>query len=215
MVRTMTSTDELLHLFEILKNKFGEQDWWPADSKFEMMIGAILTQNVNWANVEKAVYNLKNEDLMDPGKINNAKLKKIQSAIRPTGFYNQKSKRLKRLAGAVLENGDVESMLERDDLRGYLLDIKGIGPETADSIILYSAEKPVFVIDAYTQRIIKRMFGRDLGYDELQKLFKSRLPKDVELFKEYHALLVELGKNYCKKEPKCSYCPVKDRCQKY
>jgi len=214
MVRTMTSTEELLRIFETLKYEFGKQYWWPAESKFEMMVGAILTQNVNWSNVEKAIDNLKNEDMIDPSKIKSAGLKEIQGAIKPTGFYKQKSRRLKRLANAILDNGGIEKTLDRDDLRGRLLNIKGIGPETADSIVLYAAEKPVFVIDAYTQRIMKRVFSLDMRYEELQELFENRLPKDVDLFQEYHALLVELGKNYCKKSPKCSFCPLIDRCER-
>ncbi len=210
----MTSTEELLRIFETLKYEFGKQYWWPAESKFEMMVGAILTQNVNWSNVEKAIDNLKNEDMIDPSKIKSAGLKEIQGAIKPTGFYKQKSRRLKRLANAILDNGGIENTLDRDDLRGRLLNIKGIGPETADSIVLYAAEKPVFVIDAYTQRIMKRVFSLNMRYKELQELFENRLPKDVDLFKEYHALLVELGKKYCKKSPNCSYCPLKDRCER-
>lgn len=202
-----------MKIYELLKKEFGKQNWWPAETKFEMMVGAILTQNVSWNNVEIAIDNLKENDILDPFSIQSSSLGEIQKLIKPTGFYKQKSKRLKRLADAVVENDGLEKLLQKDDLREYLLNINGIGPETADSIILYAADRPKFVVDSYTKRIINRVIGYEGNYRRLQQFFESNLRYDLELYKEYHALIVELGKNYCKKEPVCNGCPLIEICK--
>ncbi|MGM0510185.1 MAG: endonuclease III domain-containing protein [Thermoplasmatota archaeon] len=202
----------LVHLYEILYETYGHQNWWPGETDFEMMVGAILTQNVNWKNVETAIQNLKREGLLNPRSIVDTEDKIIEEAIRPTGFYRQKSKRLKRLSSQVLEKGGVKRFLGQDDLRSTLLDIKGIGPETADSIVLYAAEEPSFVIDAYTKRILRRIDGVSGDHDELKTLFEKELPRDVRLYQDFHALFVELGKKHCKKDPECDGCPLKSIC---
>ncbi len=202
-----------MDIYKLLKNRFGEQNWWPAESEFEMMVGAILTQNVSWNNVEIAIENLKDDEMLDPLAIKNSTLKKIQELIKPTGFYKQKSKRLKRLARAVIENGGLNTLFKKDNLREFLLNVKGIGPETADSIILYAAERPKFVIDSYTKRILKRVMNHEGNYQELQRFFESNLNTDSKLYQEYHALIVELGKTYCKKNPICDSCPLIEICE--
>lgn len=209
----MDKRKKLMKIYELLKKEFGKQNWWPAETKFEMMVGAILTQNVSWNNVEIAIDNLKENDILDPFSIQSSSLGEIQKLIKPTGFYKQKSKRLKRLADAVVENDGLEKLLQKDDLREYLLNINGIGPETADSIILYAADRPKFVVDSYTKRIINRVIGYEGNYRRLQQFFESNLRYDLELYKEYHALIVELGKNYCKKEPVCNGCPLIEICK--
>jgi len=202
----------LVDLYEILYETYGHQNWWPGETDFEIMVGAILTQNVNWKNVETAIQNLKREGLLDPRSITDAGDEIIEEAIRPTGFYRQKSKRLKRLSRAVLERGGVKRFLGQDDLRNTLLDIKGIGPETADSIVLYAAGKTSFVIDAYTERILRRVEDISGNYDDLKTLFEKELPSDIRLYQDFHALFVELGKEHCKKDPECEGCPLKSVC---
>ncbi len=180
--------------FEKLLAKHGPQSWWPADSAFEVCVGAILTQNTSWNNVEKAIANLKHESLISEKKIAKCQLKLLEACVKPSGFYRQKARGLKTFAKYVARNyRRVENWFRTKnagELRSELLELNGIGPETADSIILYAAEKPVFVIDAYTKRWAKR-FGIEIeNYDELQAWFEDRLPTDVELFKEFHALIV-------------------------
>ncbi len=203
---------DLSKLYDELLDDFGPQDWWPAESSFEMMIGAILTQNVSWKNVETAIACLRSENILDPESILETDDKSLEQMIRPSGFYKQKTQRIKRLAAAVLDVGDVESFLERDDLRERLLDINGIGPETADSIVLYAAHMPHFVVDAYTMRILKRIYAVEGDYEYIKKQFHLSLEEDVELYQEFHALLVNLGKNYCKVKPVCEECPVSNYC---
>ena len=180
------------------------------------MIGAILTQNTNWKNVEKAISNIKNEGLLDPFKLNSISKKELEILIMPSGFYRLKAERLKNFLEYFIKdfNGSVEKMkkLNRDELRDYLLSIKGIGKETADSIILYALNKAIFVVDAYTQRILSRHNLIKLGedYDVIQSIFHKTLPENVKLFNEYHALLVKIGKEFCfRKFPLCDKCPLK------
>ncbi len=210
-------------VYDLLYKSFGKQGWWPltlkgykskhhsgkpktAKHKFEIIIGAILTQNTNWKNVEKALYNLSKNNLVDMNKIKRIKKEKLAELIKPAGYYNQKAERLKIIAGFLSKN--------QNPTREQLLNVKGIGPETADSILLYAFNKPFFVIDAYTKRIFERLGYKAKNYDEWQKLFTNNLSKNTELFKEYHALLVELGKNYCKKKAICKECPIKETCKK-
>ena len=222
-------------LHGILLNHFGNQDWWPfdkeyhkrngSDPRFEIMIGAILTQNTAWANVEKAIINLKKNKSLTVRKIVDMPLEKLKVMIQPSGFFNQKATRLKILASYIYENYDssLDRFFKRDlqEIRNELLSLNGIGHETADSILLYAGNLPIFVVDAYTKRICKRipLQPKDGSYDEIQQYFKRELSKNrsekdmVPLYKELHALIVELAKNYCKTKPSCDNCPLKKDCR--
>ena len=208
-----------------LSDFFGNQHWWPTTTRnkeTEMIVGAFLTQNTSWKNVEKAISNLATSDMMDFKKIAVAKKERISQLIRPSGYYNQKAERLQLFAQYICGNydGDVKLLLrkEKDELRAELLQLKGIGSETADSILLYAANKDAFVIDAYTRRIFSRIgvCSEGVSYNELQQLITGNLPgkmKTAAVFSQYHALLVELGKNICiKRSPLCSQCPLVDCC---
>ncbi len=208
--------------YDKLYDSFGKQRWWPTTTKnkeAEIVIGAILTQNTAWKNVEMAIANLKRNKLVDFRKIASADAEKLARLIKPSGYYNQKAKRLKLFAGHVVGNhgGSLKRMLRKSvgELRAELLSLHGIGPETADSIILYAAGRPVFVVDAYTRRIFARMgISRESSsYGELQRLFMESLPSDAKLFGEYHALIVELGKRACREKPLCGACPLKGLCE--
>jgi len=207
----------LREIYERLYEFFGPQGWWPAETPLEVCVGAILTQNANWKNVEKAISNLKKENLLSVSALYEVPLSKLSELIKPSGYYNIKAKRLKNFINFLVEHyeGDL-ARLEAEDpkvLRTKLLEIKGLGPETVDSILLYALNKPVFVVDAYTYRILSRhgLCPEVVTYEELQSLFEENLEKEVELYKEFHALLVALGKNFCKKrEPLCKSCPLSD-----
>ncbi len=184
--------------FYKLYKKYGPQNWWPAETPYEVMVGAILTQNTNWRNVEKAISNLKEAGLLHPEAILKAGRKELEEAIRPAGFYRQKAQRLKEATKKwieIMEGG--EERLEK--LREEWLKVKGVGKETADSILLYALNKPIFVIDAYTKRFVFMEFNKVFkDYEEYRLFFEKGLPKDVELFKEYHALIVAWGKEHRK-----------------
>ena len=199
--------NKIFNIYAVLLKEFGRQHWWPTISKnkqFEIIIGTVLTQNTSWKNVEKSINNLNKNNLIDINKISKINTKKLASLIRSSGYYNQKAERLKIMAKFLINNKTLT--------RNKLLNVKGIGPETADSILLYAFKKPVFVVDAYTKRIMGRLGYKQEEYDEFQELFEKNLPKKHELFNEYHALLVELAKNYCKKKPLCNNCPIKTFC---
>jgi len=203
-------------VYQKLYSFFGSQHWWPADTPFEVMIGAILTQNTNWLNVEKAISNLKKHKLLQPHRLYKLSHKRLTELIRPAGYYNIKAKRLKSFLKFFIEHydGNVKTMscIPISSLRQQLLSVNGIGPETADSILLYALNRPVFVVDAYTKRILlrHRFTGEDASYDKTQNLFMKNLKSGVKLFNEYHALLVKLGKEFClKNKPRCDICPLK------
>jgi endonuclease-3 related protein len=205
----------VLELYERLFEAFGPLHWWPAESRFEVIMGAVLTQNTAWRNVEKGIAALKARDLLSPEAMYNIPLNKLAALIRPCGYYNIKAERLKSFVMFLYKGyeGDLDKLLgiELITLRKELLSVKGIGPETADSIILYAAQKPSFVVDAYTQRVLYRhhLIPNDVSYDMIQNFFMDRLPRDVQLYNEYHALLVHLGKSFCSKtRPKCVQCPL-------
>lgn len=206
----------LTEIYQTLFSFFGPQHWWPGETPFEVMVGAVLTQNTNWKNVERAITNLKGKNLLDPIKLNKLDLKELAEFIRPAGYYNIKAKRLKNLLLLINENfdGDLNRMfsLSTESLRELLLSVKGIGKETADSIILYAARKPIFVVDAYTYRVLSRhnIIPEESTYEEIQELFHTHLERKEHLYNEYHALIVKLCKTYCLKEPKCKDCPIKD-----
>ncbi len=204
----------LLEIYSKLFKAFGPQHWWPGDTPFEIAVGAILTQNTNWGNVEKAITNLKKEKRLNPKALQDISHKKLASLIRPAGYFNIKADRLKHFITFLLDRykGSMKKMKAEETLplRERLLSVKGIGPETADSILLYALGKPVFVIDAYTKRILSRhkLVSERSTYHELQGIFHENLPHDVKLFNEYHALFVMLGKDYCKPKPRCEGCPL-------
>lgn len=208
--------ERLNGIYERLSAHFGPQHWWPAESPFEVMLGAVLTQNTSWHNVSLVIEALRREGLLSLEALEALPEEALAVWIRPSGYYNQKARRLKALFAAIREDGgglDEFFSCDTGVLREKLLALKGIGPETADSIILYAARQPVFVVDAYTYRILLRhnLIAEEAGYEEIQSLFLDRLPVDAGLFNEYHALLVRLGKEYCKKSnPLCASCPLKD-----
>jgi len=212
--------ERLLEIYHRLYAAYGPQHWWPGEGPFEVIVGAILTQQVGWRNVERAIAGLKTAGLMDPESLARAPLEQIAQIIRPTGYYNQKAKKLKAFLDFldVRYNADLNKLfsLPVDKLREELLSVRGIGEETADSIILYAAEKPSFVVDAYTRRILTRLgvINGEESYGEIRELFMKNLPKDVPLYNEYHALLVRHGKERClKRNPRCAGCPLADMCR--
>ncbi len=209
-------TDELLHdLYDRLSTHFGPCRWWPGDSSFEIMVGAILTQNTNWKNVEQAIENLKKAELLSLSAMSALSAERLAAYIRPAGYYNIKANRLQNFFHLINDqwDGDLEYFLAqpKEVLREELLSVKGIGPETADSMILYAAGKPVFVVDAYTHRILIRheIIDESFDYHMIQELFLENLEENSALFNEYHALIVQVGKEFCKKtRPACKQCPV-------
>ena len=219
-----------------LHSHFGPQHWWPVTpegklipeysggprnekQQVEVCFGSILAQNTSWKNAEKAIMELNKNDLVDIKKINKINAKKLAKIIKSSGYHNQKAKKLNNFCDFLSSNygGKLDLLFQNNinDLRKQLLSVNGIGPETADSIILYAAKKPIFVIDAYAKRIMDRLGYKEETYDELQKLFVQALPNSEKLFNRYHALLVELGKNICKKEPLCGKCPINEHCSYY
>jgi endonuclease-3 related protein len=209
---------ELFTIYDTLLNFFGKQGWWPADTPFEVIVGAVLTQNTAWRNVERAIVNLKEEGVLTPQGLRRIDEARLAGLIRPTGYYNIKAKRLKDLIEFLDRRygGDLMKMFSEPllSLRTEILTVKGIGPETADSILLYAGGKPIFVVDAYTRRILSRhgMITDSASYGDIQDLFMRSLPQDVSLYQEYHALFVQLAKTYCKTNPHCAECPLEERC---
>jgi len=205
----------LREIYDALREEFGHRSWWPGDGPFEVMVGAILTQNTNWDNVETAIDNLKERDVLNPPAILNVEQEDLQDLVRPAGYYRQKAARVKRLSQWLMDNcdGAVELLQKwpRDELRKELVSIRGVGPETADSIMLYALDKPVFVVDTYTLRVTTRhgLIERNCTYYDLQNLFQDHLPEDLDLYRDFHAQLVEVGKRYCRPTPKCQNCPVR------
>ena len=205
----------LLKIYSSLYNYFGPLNWWPGDTPFEIMVGAILTQNTSWNNAEKAINNLKKENLLDPRKLYGINQKELAQLVRPSGYYNIKAKRLKNFVNLFINDfeGSAEEMFSGDvrELRRKLLKVNGIGPETADSILLYAGKKAFFVVDAYTKRIFSRhkLISKDFTYYQIQEFFNQGLDRDVELFNEFHAQIVMLGKTICtSKNPDCTKCPI-------
>ena len=217
-------------IYKILLENFGYQGWWPLlnyktnkieyhlkdfsypkteEEKFEICIGAILTQNTSWLNVEKAIKNLKQNNALDVNSIERLKEKELALLIKSSGYHNQKSKKLKAF---VKFYNNKNKKITRESL----LNIWGIGPETADSILLYAYKKPFFVIDAYTKRIFSRigLCNKNISYSELQELIQKSIKKDYRIYNEYHALLVKLGKDICKTKPLCRMCPLNKMCNK-
>ena len=203
-------------VFDLLFAYFGPQHWWPGETAIEIVVGAVLTQNTNWSNVTKAIRNLQNAGALSYQALLEMSMAELAGYIRPSGYYNIKSKRLKNLLFMIRDRyeGDLLRLLsdETQAARSSLLAVQGIGPETADSILLYVGDHPVFVVDAYTHRIFSRhgLIAEESDYQSIQEEFTCRLPVDSALYNEYHALLVMLGKNFCKKTtPLCGQCPLK------
>jgi endonuclease-3 related protein len=218
-VDNQATSQKLNSIYQQLLDTYGPQKWWPAEEPFEVMVGAILTQSAAWRNVEKAIANLKTAKVLTPQALRLLSLPEIATFIRPCIYYNVKARKLKALVNWLGEYcQDNLSRLAADsgtNLRQQLLSVWGIGGETADSILLYAVNKPVFVIDAYTRRIIRRIGLAPAGnnYSDYQSLFMDNLPPDTKLFNEYHALLVCLGKDVCRKQPLCQRCFLKNICR--
>ncbi len=214
----MIKNPKLITIYQKLYEAFGPQNWWPGKNSFEIIIGAILTQNTAWSNVEKAIKNLKKERLLSSSKLRNIPIEKLAKMIRPAGYFNKKAKKLKEFIDFFFNNyeGDLDKMFKKEMylLRQELLKIRGIGRETADSILLYAGSKPIFVIDAYTRRILFRhqLITENMDYEKIQYFFMHNLPQDVKLFNEFHALFVRLGKHFCKKtKPLFNQCPLEEK----
>ncbi|PIR20988.1 MAG: endonuclease [Deltaproteobacteria bacterium CG11_big_fil_rev_8_21_14_0_20_47_16] len=219
----MSRSDFITEIYSKLFNAFGPQRWWPGETPFEVMVGAILTQNTNWGNVEKAIANLKLRGVLTPHAMRRLSHEDLAELIRPAGYFNIKANRLHHFLTYFVDTygGDVTRMRDKSlaTLREELLAVKGIGPETADSILLYALDQPSFVIDAYTHRVLSRHFliTEEADYTEMQETMTSALsdviargdrPEAIQYYNEYHALLVRVGKEFCKPKPQCENCPL-------
>ncbi len=207
----------MLKVYQRLFDVLGPQHWWPAQTPFEVIVGAVLTQNTSWQNVEKAIENLRQADLLKPASLHAVPIEELEGLLRPAGYFRVKARRLRGLLKFLMERygGSLEAMFATGvgTLREELLALNGIGPETADSILLYAGGLPVFVVDAYTQRILSRhgWIDPEADYHQIQDFLQSRLPEDPALFNEFHALLVHVGKHHCRKRaPRCAACPLAD-----
>jgi endonuclease-3 related protein len=213
--RNSKSQSILLEYFHILSEAFGTQKWWPGRTRFEIIVGAILTQNTNWSNVQRAIGQLRRKRLLHIAGIASMPVERLATLIRSSGYFRQKARKLQEFVAFLESNhdGSLNKMFSTPtkELREQLLAVHGIGPETADSILLYAGKHPVFVVDAYTRRILERheLLPEKNGYEDIRGLMEKSLPRDVSLFNEYHALLVHVGKTFCRpKAPNCSTCPL-------
>ena len=203
-----------IEVYDLLYKFYGTQSWWPGDSCFEIIIGAILTQNTNWENVEKAIANLKAKNLLSVSAMCKSKDIDLAECIRPSGYFNVKTKRIRNFLKLLVDEyqGNLECMRQEplSSLRPKLLSVNGIGPETADSILLYAFDKPIFVVDTYTQRVLSRhnFLSGDIDYHSVQTVLQNHLPKDQYLYNEYHALIVRVAKDFCKTKANCEACPL-------
>jgi endonuclease-3 related protein len=206
----------LLLIYQRLFDHYGPQHWWPAESPFEVMLGAILTQNTAWSNVEKAIANLRARDKLDAAAIVATRKDHLANWLRPSGYFNVKAARLKHFCHWYEQAGGFSSLSQTagDELRQMLLSVHGIGPETADDILLYAFQRPVFVIDAYTRRLFARLqlFAGNESYEALRLAIESALGPDVALFNEYHALIVRHAKEVCRVRPRCADCHLRGHC---
>lgn len=212
--RTAAAARDLPRMFDALLAAWGPQHWWPGDTPLEVIVGAILTQNTNWKNVERAIARLRANGMLDWRRLHAATTDELAEMIRPAGTYRVKARRLKAFVEFLFARfgGRLENMkrVAMPELRRQLLEVPGIGPETADAILLYALGRPVFVVDAYTRRVLlrHRLIDASARYDDIQRVFESALPRDVALFNEYHALLVEVGKHHCRSTARCAGCPL-------
>lgn len=209
-------------IYAALRKKFGFQNWWPAKTKFEIVVGAILTQQTKWESVEKAIKNLRKKGMLNPKALIRSSANDISTAIKNVNFYKTKTERLKEISRKMVEihrllkSSRFESPEEKMKwLKNELKSVKGVGDETAESIMLYYFELPEFVVDAYSLTIFKRLFKKEFTRKELKEFITKSIKRDVELYKDYHAQLVELGKKYCSRKPKCAECPLKSICATY
>lgn len=214
----MRLSHRLLGIYRCLYDAYGPQHWWPGETPFEVIVGAILTQSAAWANVEKAIANLKAAGALSPDGLTRMSEGELARLIHPAGYFNAKARKLKAFEALLSErfDGEVGTLLAApvEELRPLFLATHGIGPETADSILLYAAVRPVFVIDAYTRRLFSRLGmapGSD-SYDSWRALFMENLEADAATFNEYHALVVRHGKEVCRREPRCEVCPLLEGC---
>lgn len=204
----------LMRCLQAMSRHYGPTHWWPGDSPLEVAVGAILTQNTAWTSVEKAIANLKRGRLLSVRALRTCPMEQLHAALRPSGYFRQKAERVRTFCEYLTERygGSMKRMARQPMglLREELLAIRGIGPETADDILLYACDKPVFVVDAYTRRIFSRhgLAAETLGYEELRALFEEALPHDLALFKEYHGLIVWTGKDFCRPQARCTGCPL-------
>lgn len=205
----------LQSIYHRLHKHFGPQGWWPGQSRYEVIVGAILAQNTNWGNVEKAIRRLRQARALTPAGMSALSRRRLQQLIRPAGFFAVKTRRLQSFLAFLHTRyeGSLRRMFREEPigLRKALLDVSGIGPETADSILLYAGNMPLFVVDAYTTRVLSRhrLISRTASYDEVQALFMNHLPRKPTLYNEYHALFVAVGKTYCRSTPRCDTCPLR------
>jgi endonuclease-3 related protein len=201
-------------LYVLMETRYGPTHWWPGDTPFEIAVGAILTQNTAWTNVERAIANLKRARLMSAKAILACPIEQLETALMPSGYFRVKARRVRSFCAYLQERyGGSMKRLSKEPLpalREELLAVNGIGPETADDILLYACGKPVFVVDAYTRRILGRhgLIDRSMGYEKLREFFEENLERDVHLYSEYHALRVYVGKDYCRRVPRCAECPL-------
>jgi endonuclease-3 related protein len=219
-IKEVNTKEKLLEIYSLLFNKYGDQHWWPAKTQFEVIVGAVLTQFIAWKNVVRAIDNIKEHNLLDIHRLYECEIELLKELIRPAGFFNRKAVILKAVLKFIVENyeGDLDRMFQTplDVLRDGLLKVKGIGPETCDSILLYAGYKKIFVVDAYTVRIFTRLgfLKGDEKYNQVQQFFMKNLPEDVDLYNQYHALIVKLGSECCSlRKPKCSKCVLEDLCK--
>jgi endonuclease-3 related protein len=216
MNKSSETANRLGSIYEILNDYFGNCNWWPGETPFEIAVGAILTQNTSWTNVEKAIKNLKSAHLLSPERLLKESDATVSELIRPSGYYNVKTKRLRAFLEFLTREygGIMETMFEEElpILREKLLSVNGIGEETADSILLYGGNKLVFVVDAYTRRILGRhgIIDDDYSYGDIQEQFMKHLSPDIALYNQYHALLVNTGKQFCRRKPRCGECPLQE-----
>ena len=203
-----------MRVYRRLYRHYGELHWWPGESPLEISVGAILTQNTAWTNVEKAIKQLKETRTLSVAALGRMSHKRLAPLIRSAGYFNIKARRLKNFISFLQarHGGSLTKMFKQQPqrLREELLSVNGIGPETADSILLYAGGKPIFVIDAYTKRILSRhgILAYEDGYDEFQKPFMKHLPGSATFYNQYHAMFVNLGKDFCRKRPLCASCPL-------
>jgi endonuclease-3 related protein len=212
------SRQSLLQIYDLLHSSYGPQHWWPGETPFEVIVGAVLTQNTAWQNVAQAIANLKREGLLEPGALLQAEPDRVKALLGPAGYYNVKYNRLVSLLRFLDRHGrDLEGLrsLRLDELRVELLEVNGVGPETADSILLYALGLPVFVVDAYTRRLFSRLgyeWMEKASYDQVQRFFIEALPQDTAFYNEFHALIVVHSKGTCRKKPVCAGCCLLSLC---
>lgn len=218
--KSQKTTDQLSEIYSLLFEKYGDQNWWPAKTQFEVIVGAVLTQFIAWSNVVKAIDNIEKTGLLDVQKLYECDIELVKELIRPAGFFNRKAVILKAVLAFLVEEygGDLNKMFQTplDVLREKLIKVRGIGPETADSILLYAGYKRIFVVDTYTIRVFTRLglLNGDEKYHEVQAFFMKHIPHEVALYNQFHALIVKLGSNCCSgKKPKCGSCVLNGRCK--